>query len=352
MLCIICVCVFWANTSWGIQVNANDLKASELVEEIRVGWNLGNTLDCHGKLSVYGKSAEYYETLWGNPKTTQEMIQKVKEAGFNAIRIPVTYMNHIDEVGTVDKKWLARVEEIVQYGLSEDMYVIINLHHDTGYGVNKFVQANLSNIEMYKNYVEAIWGQIASYFKGYDNRLLFESMNETLDMTAPNPWYGNENSWEAMNQLNQAFVSVVRATGGNNVNRNLIVNTYGAQTTYGPVKHFKMPEDSVSNHLIVGVHSFVPNQKEIKNFMWEMFDKFVKNGYPVLVTEFGTDYKRDINQRTASAIHFINYGHMYGIKCFWWDDGGDFKLLNRKTNEWKYPLIVDGMMLAVEEAED
>lgn len=322
--------------------------AAEAVEDIRVGWSLGNSLACCDDATAKdSKSAAYYETLWGNPVTTQEMIHQVKEAGFNALRIPITYYNHIDEQGKIDPAWLERVAQVVQYGLNEDLYVIINIHHDTGKGTDKYIQSNLANIELYKNNLVSIWAQVAAYFKDYDSRLIFESMNETLDMQAANPWYGNESSWQAMNILNQAFVDIVRASGGKNSTRNLIVNTYGAQTTSGPLGSFKVPSDIVSNHLIVGVHTYASSEKDIKGLMGTLNGKFILQGYPVIVGEFGTPYWANIDYRIASAIHFINYGNMYGIKCFWWDDGGNYKLLDRKSLNWKYPQIVEGMMRAV-----
>lgn len=350
LMALICVCVVFTTSTFVTEAKDSNLTADKVVKDIRVGWNLGNTLDnCDNNLMVNGNSYRY-ETLKGNPLTTKEMIMKVKAAGFNAIRIPVTYYNHIDESGVIDKTWLARIEQIVQYGLNADMYVIINIHHDTGKGVEKAIQANYQNIAMYQAYVETIWRQVATYFKDYDNRLIFEGMNETLDMSAQNPWYGNESSWKAMNMLNQTFVNTVRTSGGNNNNRVLVVNTYGAQTTYGPVNYFEMPDDTVANRLIVGVHTYVSSEKDIKNFMGELNSKFVSKGYPVIVGEFATAYWDEINFRTGSAIHFMNYGNMYGIKCFWWDDGGNYRLLNRKTNGWYYPQIVEGMMYAIEVA--
>lgn len=339
------------NELYIFEVKASEQTAAEVVSDIRVGWNLGNSLNCFSNKEDTESDIAKYETMWRNPRATREMIHTVKKVGFNAIRIPVTYYNHIDKNGIIDARWLARVAEVVQYCLDEDMYVIINIHHDTGKGDTKPIQANVANLEKYKKYVENIWTQVASYFKEYDYRLMFESMNETLDMTAQNPWYGNENSWTAMNQLNQVFVDVVRASGGNNLNRNLIVNTYGAQTTSGPIKYFEMPNDLVPNHLIIGVHTFASKQSDISNYSWSLFSQFVSKGYPVIISEFGTSYKEKLSERITSAINVVNYGNMYGIKCFWWDDGGDYKLLDRNTNKWQYLALVNGMMTAVDVAE-
>lgn len=354
LVCLICMMLL----APAVCAHASEEKtAAEAVEEIRVGWNLGNSFACCDERTaadgnkVNANSVSYYETLWGNPETTQVMIHAVKEAGFNAVRIPVTYYNHIDSDGKIDEEWLSRIAEVVTYALNEDMYVIINVHHDTGDGSEKPIQADLADIDEYKSYAQLLWKQIAMYFREYDSRLMFEGFNETLDMSAQNPWYGNEDSWRAMNILNQSFVDVVRATGGKNRTRNLIVNTYGSQTTSGPLDHFEVPKDKVYGHIIVGAHTYVSSEKDIKNFMGTLFSRFAGKGIPVLVGEFGTPYWAEQKTRVNSAINFMNYGNMYGIKCFWWDDGGNYGLLDRKTLRWKYPQIVNGMMMAIEYAE-
>lgn len=356
-ICIIYISVLIILCGFETKAAEKGLTAKEMVADMNVGWSLGNSLNTHDNRTALNNNkmvdnaVYYYETLWWNPQTTQEMINSVKRAGFNTLRIPVTFYNHIDSNYVIDKEWLDRVAQVVNYGFAADMYVIINMHHDTGKGHDKYVQANMNNIDTYKAYVECIWGQVATYFKGYDSRLLFEGLNEAIDMSAQNPWYGNENSWEAMNILNQSFVNVVRSAGGKNINRNLIINTYGAQTTKGPLDFFKMPQDIIKNHLIVGVHSYVSSQNDIKGLMGTLNYKFVKKGYPVIVGEFATSYLENLNTRIASAIHFMNYGNMYGIKSVWWDDGGNYKLLDRKTNTWKYPEIIKGMMYAIKVAK-
>lgn len=322
--------------------------ASEVVKEIAIGWNLGNSFACCNKgMSNTKLSKEtYYETLWGNPVTTKQMIDKVKETGFNAVRIPVTYYNHINAQGQVEAAWLNRIAEVVQYCLANDMYVILNMHHDTGYGKNKIMQANPEHLEAYQTYAVVVWYQVADYFKDYDERLMFEGFNEMLDMSAQNPWYGNAKSWEVMNMLNQTFVNTVRYTGGKNATRNLIVNTYGAQTTYGPLSAFQMPKDTVTDHLIAEVHYFGSDVKAVKGTMGEVNKYLVQKGYPVIIGEFGTNRSCGMQYRVASAVNYIMEAKQYGIKCFWWDDGGDYGLLNRKNCTWKYPDIVTSLIQA------
>lgn len=321
--------------------------ASEVVQEISVGWNLGNSFNCCNEAMKNTKLTKetYYESLWGNPVTTKQMIDTVRAAGFNAVRIPVTYYNHINEQGQVDIAWLNRIAEVVQYCLADDMYVILNMHHDTGYG-NKIMQANPGQLEAYQAYAAVVWHQVADYFKDYDERVMFESFNEMLDMSAQNPWYGNENSWQTMNILNQTFVDVVRGSGGLNSSRNLVVNTYGAQAVDGPLSHFRMPDDTVEDHLIVQVHYFGSEIKAVRDTMSEVNKYLVQKGYPVIIGEFGTNRYSGMEYRVATAVNYVAQAGQYGIKCFWWDDGGDYGLLNRRNCTWRYPELVAGLMQA------
>ena len=344
VLCIVLVLC----QSMQVSARPTTKTASEVVKEITVGWNLGNSFACCNSRMQNSNISKvtYYETLWGNPVTTKQMIDKVKATGFNAVRIPVTYYNHIDEQGKIEATWLNRIAEVVDYCLDNDMYVIINMHHDTGYGKNKIMQANPNQLEAYKNYTKIVWHQVAAYFKNHDDRLMFEGFNELLDMSAQNPWYGNDKSWETMNILNQTFVDIVRYTGGKNATRNLIVSTYGAQTTYGPLSSFRMPEDTVENHLMVEVHYYGSDVKAVRGAMSEVNKYLVQKGYPVILGEFGTNRSCSMQYRVTSAANYITEAKQYGMKCFWWDDGGDYGLLNRKNCTWKYPDIVAAMMKA------
>ena len=141
--------------------------ASQAVDNIKDGWNLGNTLESNGEwIGLYtdGKP-ENYETAWGNPVTKPELIAAVKEAGFNAVRIPVTWYEHIDESGNIDPEWLARVQQVVDYVIQQDMYCVINVHHDAGGG---WLRATPECYEKYHDKVSALWHNIAVHFKDYD----------------------------------------------------------------------------------------------------------------------------------------------------------------------------------------
>lgn len=141
------------------------LTATELVDDITLGWNLGNTLECHESY-VASDSPEYYETLWFNPVTTKEMIDTVKASGINAVRIPITWYPHMDENNIIDVMWMNRVQEVVDYVIENDMYCIINVHHDTG--STGWLKATEENYLKNKDKFQLLWKQIAAHFKGYD----------------------------------------------------------------------------------------------------------------------------------------------------------------------------------------
>ena len=183
--------------------------AKEVVDSIGMGWNLGNQLDCWNS----NKNSSVDETAWGNPSVSKQLINEVHNAGFNSIRIPVTYYNHMDDEYNIDKKWLDQVAKIVQYVIDNDMYCIINVHHDTG--SDGWLTADATTITQNKKRLAYMWKQIATYFKEYDGKLIFEGFNEILNTSKK--WdYAGTTTYDATNQLNQTFVDTVRKSGGKN----------------------------------------------------------------------------------------------------------------------------------------
>lgn len=326
----------------GTIIIAKEPDANDIVQEMQIGWNLGKSLDCYDMEPIGYGNANYYEQLWHNPKTTKDIIHAVKKSGFGAVRIPVTYINHVDENGVIDPEWLARVAEVVDYVIDEGMYAIINVHHDTGKRSDAPIQADIAGYTTYSARAINLWQQIAEYFKYYDYHLLFEGYNETVDMSAKNPWYGNNSSWVTMNALNQLFVNTVRASGGNNINRFLIVNTYGAQATYDPLCYFEMPQDIIENHLIVGVHSYYSSQSGVASVMKCLDATILKKGYPCILGEWAINCMGKDCQ--TQAANMLVECEKRGITCFWWDDGGAFKLLDRKKCQWYNPELVSAMI--------
>lgn len=319
---------------------------------------LGGTLTIEVKINNYPlpknssslSKETYYETLWGNPVTTKEMIDMVKEEGFGAVRIPVTYYNHMDAQGNIDEEWLERVSELVQYVLDNDMYCIINMHHDTG--KNGWLKADLSTIDTVGVKFENVWQQIGEYFKDYNQKLLFEGYNEILNSSNKWSWAG-EDSYTAANKLNQIFVDTVRSTGGNNSERCLIVNTYAASTEEEVLNHFTLPNDSVENRLIVEAHYYGSSKNGIRVVMERLGTKFTNKGIPVIIGEFGTNWKMTETDRVSSANYFVTTAKQYKIACFWWDDGNytnkigakcDYAILDRCSLTWYYPSIIQTLV--------
>ena len=312
--------------------------ATTAVKKMGVGWNLGNTLDANDATKTWTTTAEH-ETCWGQPVTKRELITMMKEAGFGAIRVPVTWYQEMDSEGKIKDAWMKRVKEVVDYVIGEGMYCILNVHHDTGADGGTFkswIKADEANYTQNKAKFEYIWKQIGETFKDYDEHLLFEGYNEMLDATSC--WnyptsvgtydadYAKK-SLETINNYAQSFVDAVRSTGGNNVIRNLIVNTYAASAggNWGHantvVEQLKLPTDKVSNHLIVEVHGY-PNisngfSKEITYIDWlfnNIKEKLIDRlKVPVIIGEWGTSNvdggagKTDYDVRKSDFFQFVDY---------------------------------------------
>lgn len=335
--------------------------ATDAVKHMGLGWNLGNTLDAHrptGKdinsTSYWGQQDKNSETYWGQPVTKPELFRMMKEAGFGAIRVPVTWYNHMDKDGNVDKEWMKRVHEVVDYVIDNGLYCIINVHHDTGADSNEdsaWLKADEKSYDAVKDRYEGLWKQIATEFKDYGKELLFESYNEMLDTYSS--WCfasfqasGKYNatsaasSYNAINSYAKSFRDVVRATGGNNETRNLIVNTYAAANGYGtwsnhliePVSQLKLPE--AAGHMIVEVHAYPTIQdraiteikKEVDGMVKILHDYFGSKNYPVIFGEWGTsnvdadkpDYEVRKNLMFQFCEYFVKVTKEKGMGTFYW----------------------------------
>lgn len=347
-----------------VPVSAASAESAEsAVASITAGWNLGNALDsCGDWIAKYtdGKP-DKYETAWGNPVTKKSVITAIKKAGFNAVRVPVTWDAHIDSKGNIDSEWLARVKEVVDYVISQDMYCILNVHHDAG--SDGWLEASESAYEKNKTRFAGLWKNIATEFKSYDDKLIFEGFNEMLDKN--NSWTSSKDSgaYTAINNYNQLFVDTVRKTGGNNKTRNLMVQPYSGDGSENQLKKFKLPEDTVSGHLIVQVHNYDPQGFTSSTATWTtMTDKWgtdseKKNvdtyfarlkkysdslGAPFVVGEFGAEYKKNDSERVEYASCFVTTAAKYGVKCFWWDTG-EMALINRNTGKITHSEVVKAL---------
>ena len=266
-------------------------KAKDAVTNMGVGWNLGNTLDAHDASKTW-TTTEQHETCWGQPVTKPELIKMMKEAGFSTIRVPVTWYQEMDSDGKVNEAWMKRVKEVVDYVINNGMYCILNVHHDTGDNSTHWLHASSTNYKKNQAKFEGLWKQIAEEFKDYDQHLLFEGYNEMLDDN--NTWNEPSNKtdgYKAINDYAKSFVTTVRNTGGNNKDRNLIVNTYSASSKPDAMKNLDLPEEG--NHIIFQIHSY-PNwqnksnaKKEIDNLISNIKSNLL-NRAPVIIGEYAT----------------------------------------------------------------
>lgn len=325
--------------------------ANEVLSEIKIGWNLGNSLDSTNYKKEYlgeAKNIEYYETLWGNPKTTKEIIDVVKEAGFNSIRVPVTYYDHILNDGTIDEAWFNRVEEVINYVLDNDLYCILDIHHDTGlYEGGSWIVADAGKLEENSLKLKNLWTQIANRFKDYDYKLIFEGLNETVDTNRQGyDWNsGTEITLNVM-KLNQVFVDTVRSTGGKNKNRVLAITTYGGITDEHKLSLFTMPNDIVENKIILALHDYADEESNIDKMMERLKTYLVAKNIPVMLDEFGTQTSKGDDRRAEIADYYVSKASSLGIPCFIWDDGGNYQILDRYNLTWKYPKMKDALINA------
>ncbi len=342
-------------SSEGGTTSMNTGNASAIAADMKIGWNLGNTLDCY---NVTWKVSDY-ETAWGNPKTTKAMIDAVKAAGFNAVRVPVSWTDHMNDDGTVDADWMARVKEVVDYVMDNDMYCILNVHHDDYTWLNP----TYSNEEAVKETYTALWTQIADEFQDYSTKLLFEGLNEPRVVGSAAEWSGGTaEEHDVINRLLQTFVDTVRASGGNNPERTLIVTTHAASISQTAVNGLVVPDDG---NIIVSIHNYAPWQfttleypddtsfgdsgkTELDNGFDFLYTTFVSQGIPVIIGEFGAENKGNDADREAYYAYYISAARERGITCFVWDNGPEdsYGLLDRSSCTWFNSKIIDGMMAA------
>ena len=239
-----------------------DNDALAFVHDMKIGWSLGNTLDAF-LTGGYANELDS-ETCWVSVATTKEMIDDIAAAGFHTMRVPVTWHGHfVDDDFTISEVWLNRVQEVVDYGIDNGMYIILNIHHDTQ---EDCYFPDTAHLEQSIRYITAIWTQLSARFADYDEHLIFEGMNEPRLVGSSHEWWIDNNSEECLdaiaciNTLNQVFVNTVRAGGGNNGSRYLMVPGYDASPDGALHNDFVLPMDpgEAENRIIVSVHAYTP----------------------------------------------------------------------------------------------
>ena len=304
-----------------------------------------------------------FENMWGG-EITKLTTKSMATAGFKCVRVPVTWIPHMDDyMSEIDDVWLDRIEEIVNLVLNDGMYCIINVHHDTGTKSDKgaWLYADWANYTTISAGLKNVWKQIAERFKDYDHKLLFEGYNEILDENKK--WFAPTTSdgYKAANALNQDFVDVVRQTGGLNSTRNLIVTTYSASTWEEALKGFVMPTDITPGHLAVQVHSYLPTAFVTAFDNWRaefydsdipeihaMFDLLKKHlldkDYPCVLGEFGAYNRNNDQARGRHAAVYTRKALELGIAPICWH--GPMAVWDRKIGNWTYPALKDSLIKA------
>ncbi len=366
-----------------------ELDQTQITEAMGLGWNLGNQLEA----SSGGLPSE---TCWGNPEITKELIDTVKAQGFKTVRIPVSYLDMIGDGPDykIDTDWLDRVQEVVDYVVDNDMFAIVNMHGDGYYTVDHSwllcAEGDDKQTEIKDKYGK-VWTQIADRFKDYDQHLIFESMNEEFNNDYGKP---DANAYENINAYNQIFVDSVRATGSNNEKRWLLLPGWNTNIEYtaGDEYNFKIPTDNGckadGKRIMISVHYYDPfnftidenktaktqwGKYAVKNYdnwgqedyvdsqMALLNEKFVSQGYPVVIGEFGAQDKTekfaDYNEfRRYWAEYLIKAAKKNGVVCVYWDNGYNgnkgFGIINRFDYTITQPDLIAGMMRAINSTDD
>ena len=358
--------------SLACSVFAADKTAQDIVDEMKIGWNLGNSFD---SVSTNGDIPS--ETYWGNPTVTQATIDAVYNKGFNTVRLPVTWYQNCDADGKISEARLARVKEVVDYCRNKDMYVILNIHHE-----DAKIIPDAAHKDSSKQWVVNLWSQIAAYFKDYDQHLIFETMNEPRLVGTSEEWTtGSYETRVIISELDQAAVDTIRNTGGNNAQRLIMCPSNAAKI---PAETgFTLPDDP---YVALSVHNYSPydfalNGKENSTTQWGsdsdkaelekelkgLYNRFVSKGVPVVIGEMGATDKQNTLEREEWAEFYTKTAASYGIACVVWDNNdiysdkysnlGDrkysehFGLLNRSNNSWYYPTVAEALVKGANEAE-
>jgi len=331
------------------------LTTQEVIKDMGLGWNLGNTLEACGDW-INGKTVTDYETAWGNPVTTEAIIKGVKSYGFDTVRVPVAWSNLMLNNYVINPMLLARVKEVVDYIVSNDMYAIVNIHWDMGW----FSKFATEEKEAFKKY-ESVWGQISDYFKDYDEHLVFESLNEEGcwdDIW--NHWSNQGNkkkAFDLLNTINQDFVDIFRNSSENNKKRHLLLAGYCTSLDLTSDPYFIIPKD---DRIMVSVHYYGPStftlleedadwgkaaytwgtQQEVDYLVGELRmikNKFVDKGVPIIVGEYGT---ATTNKEPDSVLKWLKVVSTtttsFGMVPCLWDAGQYF---DRKNLVFKDPSI-------------
>lgn len=345
------------------------LSAFEITSQMIVGWNLGNTLDSTGSNITYDTAPAKSATAWGNIEPTKELFEAVKAAGFNTVRIPTTWYQHVKYDSSQDKyiineEWLAYVKQTVDYAYDLDMFVILNVHHEEWVNAAEFTDAAYNKAA---KMLTDIWTQVAENFADYDQHLIFEGMNEPRQtgLGGSVEWGGGDaKSWQYINDLNQIFVNTVRDQGSTaNAERLLMLPGYAASSSIATVKAIEVPKnsgnvalsvhayfpyffamatDSYANHSFPGKSGYGEDyEKSITDLFNQLKEISEDKKVPIIIGECGASDFNNNEDRARWATCFLTCAKNAGIPCVFWDNGATYNgtgeaygLIYRKTCTW------------------
>ena len=314
--------------------------AQEFVLQMGQGWNLGNSLDPDNCTWISNEMD--YETAWGNPRITRELIAYVKAQGFDTIRVPVTWQNHIDENYTISEQWMTRVQEVIDWCVEEDFFIILNMHHE-----DEWLTKASTDYEGVMAQYKAIWTQLADRFGNYSNKLIFESMNEIgFDDL------GTQKGCELISKINAEFTDLIRNSGKRNADRYLLLAGYWTDIDRTCTPEYTMPED---DKVILSVHYYSPSTFAIadKTSTWgyqetwgteadyeylkgqfeKLKESFIDKGIPVIIGEYGATKKdKDPASRKAWFKAVTETSLEYNCCPIVWDAG---EIISRSGLYWK-----------------
>lgn len=267
----------------------------------------------------------------------------------------------MDDQYNVDEEWMARVKEIVDYGIDNDMFVILNTHHEEWYFPTE------ENKEEDLNQLKALWTQIADEFKNYDEHLIFEGLNEPRLRNTASEWTGGDDSSRAIvNEYAKAFYETVRSSGGNNPKRHLMITGYAASSSRTCLEAIDL--SGFDDKVIVSVHAYLPysfaldtegtdqfnaetDASSIDTLFYDLTDLFLSKNIPVIIGEYGCVNKYNPEERVECVEYYLNAAKQAGVPCIWWDNGAtvgsgeNFGLMDRSLPpSWNFQEIVDAIM--------
>jgi endoglucanase len=342
--------------------------------DLGLGWNLGNSLDALNNSGSYPWTTSQ-ETYWGNPVVNQQVFNAVAAAGFKSVRIPVSWFQYVDSNGNIEPFWLARVKQVVDMARGAGLYVIVNQHHHNGELLPTFANQAAADAKL-----KSLWTQIATYFKDYDDHLLFAGTNEIyVDFNTP-----SQENCTVQSGFNQVFVDAVRATGGNNTSRMLITQGYGTdiENTINACGA-PVPKDSATGRLMMEFHYYAPydfalnaqsniwqwgsiatdpsvtetwaNEAYVDGEFQKLKTTYADKGIPVIIGEYcaisKSDYDPVMKYRNYWDQYITGSAKRHGLAPFYWDAGyaanHSCGLFDRSTGAQDSPQTINGIITAI-----